>query len=386
MVGHLCQVIKGGIVIKQQYLEFSVDHQQIQRTDDHFVVGASKNYLRARFRFSEDWDGEQPVAIFLGADEPKGQHLINGECEVPWEVLRCKWFKVCCVAGDLITTNAVTVPVHQEGAADEFETPSVPSPSVIDAKIAAAMERWAAEHPGGTGGITQETDPTVPAWAKQPQKPSYTAAEVGALPATTPIPNVPQTLPNPCALKFTGAAEGSYDGSKAVTVNIPMGGGGDGWEFIGEFNVGKADVAEWIVDKYSDETPISLKQMYFEIDFKASASTTANTKVVLGNPASARPFNTNCAYAAKDWITTSGKVAESGMGVFVVCVPCGDEHFCTLALQQTSQYSPVWHIGRSEAGGGVLRQCVGGIAFKSANSSTGLIGANSTVKIWGVRM
>lgn len=33
-----------------------------------------------------------------------------------------------------------------------------------------------------------ETDPTVPAWAKQPQKPSYTATEVGALPSDTVIP------------------------------------------------------------------------------------------------------------------------------------------------------------------------------------------------------
>lgn len=32
----------------------------------------------------------------------------------------------------------------------------------------------------GGGGITQETDPTVPAWAKQPEKPKYTAEEVGA--------------------------------------------------------------------------------------------------------------------------------------------------------------------------------------------------------------
>lgn len=35
---------------------------------------------------------------------------------------------------------------------------------------------------GGSGGITQETDPTVPAWAKQPEKPTYTAEEVGAQP------------------------------------------------------------------------------------------------------------------------------------------------------------------------------------------------------------
>lgn len=34
-----------------------------------------------------------------------------------------------------------------------------------------------------------ETDPTVPAWAKQPSKPSYTAQEVGALPANTSIPS-----------------------------------------------------------------------------------------------------------------------------------------------------------------------------------------------------
>lgn len=36
-----------------------------------------------------------------------------------------------------------------------------------------------------------ETDPTVPAWAKAATKPTYTAAEVGALPDTTAIPTVP---------------------------------------------------------------------------------------------------------------------------------------------------------------------------------------------------
>lgn len=32
----------------------------------------------------------------------------------------------------------------------------------------------------GSGGILKETDPTVPDWAKQPSKPTYTASEVGA--------------------------------------------------------------------------------------------------------------------------------------------------------------------------------------------------------------
>ena len=92
----------------------------------------------------------------------------------------------------------------------------------------------------------EETDPTVPDWAKQPTKPKYTATEVGAIPDTTEIPVVPtkvsafendagyltehqklpEALPNPHPLTFTGAVEATYDGSKAVEVVIPQGGGG----------------------------------------------------------------------------------------------------------------------------------------------------------------
>ena len=38
--------------------------------------------------------------------------------------------------------------------------------------------------------IKQESDPTVPEWAKQPNKPKYTAQEVGALPDSTEIPDI----------------------------------------------------------------------------------------------------------------------------------------------------------------------------------------------------
>lgn len=167
----------------------------------------------------------------------------------------------------------------------------------------------------------EETDPTVPAWAKEAQKPSYTASEVGADPSgtaaaqvsthntgtdthsdirlliqgltdrlnaledsddttldqlseivayiksnrtlieaittnkvsvadiidnlTTNVTNkplsaaqgvalkalidgivIPDKLPNPNALTFTGAVTGSYDGSAPLSVEIPSGGGG----------------------------------------------------------------------------------------------------------------------------------------------------------------
>lgn len=42
-----------------------------------------------------------------------------------------------------------------------------------------------------------ETDPTVPAWAKNPTKPTYTATEVGALPANTTIPTAETRIWNP---------------------------------------------------------------------------------------------------------------------------------------------------------------------------------------------
>lgn len=58
-------------------------------------------------------------------------------------------------------------------------------------------EEWleSLKQPQG-GGITEETDPTVPDWAKQPNKPAYTADEVGALPASTKIPSKTSDLTN----------------------------------------------------------------------------------------------------------------------------------------------------------------------------------------------
>lgn len=114
----------------------------------------------------------------------------------------------------------------------------------------------------------EETDPTVPEWAKAEEKPTYTAEEVGALPDTTEIPKnlsdlqddsehrtvtdtekqswndksnfsgnyedlrgkpiiptVPTTLPNPQALTITyGGRTHTYDGSEALAITIETGG------------------------------------------------------------------------------------------------------------------------------------------------------------------
>ena len=48
----------------------------------------------------------------------------------------------------------------------------------------------------GATALQTESDPTVPSWAKESQKPTYTAAEVGALPDTTKIPEKVSELEN----------------------------------------------------------------------------------------------------------------------------------------------------------------------------------------------
>lgn len=59
-----------------------------------------------------------------------------------------------------------------------------------------------------TIGITEETDPTVPDWAKQPSKPTYTADEVGALPNNTKIPSKPEDVGAlPAGTKIPSTAE-----------------------------------------------------------------------------------------------------------------------------------------------------------------------------------
>lgn len=80
-----------------------------------------------------------------------------------------------------------------------------------------------------SGGITVETDPTVPSWAKQANKPTYTAQEVGALPANTALfsgdyndlSNKPTLPPAPIVIQTTIAGQPSVvDGVYTLPLTI----------------------------------------------------------------------------------------------------------------------------------------------------------------------
>ena len=77
----------------------------------------------------------------------------------------------------------------ESGKPTEFEATD-PGGGVSDEKIAEAVGAYMEANP------IEETDPTVPDWAKKPEKPTYTASEVGALPDTTKIPSKTSDLQN----------------------------------------------------------------------------------------------------------------------------------------------------------------------------------------------
>ena len=195
--------------------------------------------------------------------------------------------KVCIYSGDngLITAEMLTINCKQTVGSDN---PSVPDPdmpklkemiaelvkqSASSEQIAAAVSQYLKDNP-----IT-ETDPTVPDWAKEKNKPTYTAAEVGALSegalniaindALTAAKAsgefdgadgksaysyaqdggytgteeefaaklAAEKLPNPYPLTFTGAVNETYDGSNAKTIEIPSGGGESGLGIYDNYDV-----------------------------------------------------------------------------------------------------------------------------------------------------
>lgn len=92
----------------------------------------------------------------------------------------------------------------------------------------------------------EETDPTVPDWAKQPEKPTYTASEVGALPVDTVISGGGKT---PKLLTIVELAEGEEVNS--ITINKCDDGtsfSDDGWKKVGVkyTTQGKDDLNDYV--------------------------------------------------------------------------------------------------------------------------------------------
>lgn len=79
--------------------------------------------------------------------------------------------------------------VGTDGKPTDFEAKDMTGGASTE-EIKEAVGAYLQEHP------FEETDPTVPDWAKRPEKPTYTAEDVGALPDNTKIPTKTSELDN----------------------------------------------------------------------------------------------------------------------------------------------------------------------------------------------
>ena len=144
-------------------LLFNIDNQRIITANSRYVVADSREYLRARFVFTSDWDGCTKTAIFAGKDGTYEALLMNDECTVPHEVLTGRFgVSVYGVDGTRrITTDTVYVAVQKSGFT-EGETPSDPTPTVYEQLLneieenkqsaeadAEAVKELLTEHEGG---------------------------------------------------------------------------------------------------------------------------------------------------------------------------------------------------------------------------------------------
>lgn len=206
-------------------------HGELIKVRDYSGITDTVGALRCKFEFrTNDWDNATMTAVFCKGNMATNPEIVDGaigvlldsidECAVPAEVLTrdAKYFSVgvwgVTTAGFRIVSKWLVFRI-EDGCYVDATEPIEPTPTLFEQIMATLASKAPIEHEHndiyytkteiddiivtgvpGTGGVTVETDPTVPSWAKQPNKPSYTAKEVGALPNTTKIPSTTSDLTN----------------------------------------------------------------------------------------------------------------------------------------------------------------------------------------------
>lgn len=97
-------------------IQLKAENQRLKRTDKEPIVEYSKNIIKAKFTIEGDiWKDVDKFAIFTDAfDNKTTMHLgseSNCNCIVPSSCLKTSFFKITVYGGDLILTNAITIPL-----------------------------------------------------------------------------------------------------------------------------------------------------------------------------------------------------------------------------------------------------------------------------------
>lgn len=169
------------------------------------------------------------------------------------------------------------------------------------------------------------------------------------------------TQPKP--LTFKGAVNATYDGSEAVEVEIPQGGGGDNWELIldvtTEEEVNLVSVAD-----------VSLKKMLIQIEAIGSTTNTTNT-------------NGTIEINGQMYYFTSALIMNTAIKrwVFSYVEVLGGSKIHISSTNNLNSYQSNDHkIGWFGDGTPITS-----IDITAMKSSPYVIGSGSKIKVWGVR-
>lgn len=177
------------------------------------MVGAKLSFI-----FDPTWNNLRKTAVFKAGAVVKDKLDIKDECQIPSEILKYSGETVkvgVCGINDegtlvipTIWANIGMVECGADPSGDPAADPSLPiwaelqkcigdldklSTEARENLVAALNELVEASGEADpekiAQAVTEYLDKTLPDWAKQPEKPEYTAEEVGALPDTYTPPN-----------------------------------------------------------------------------------------------------------------------------------------------------------------------------------------------------
>lgn len=167
--------------------EISVKDKIAALTNDAMYVCGNSDFV-VNFSFDAEWDAyDTKTARFAYKGTYQDQVFRGTRCPVPI-IHDTQIIMVGVFAGNLHTTTAACIGAKRSILSGSG-VPADPAPDVYaqimeliqglgepdPETIAAAVADYIRNNP------ISETDPTVPAWAKAQEKPTYTAAEVGAI-------------------------------------------------------------------------------------------------------------------------------------------------------------------------------------------------------------
>ena len=131
-------------------------------------------------------DGEEINSYYAAFQAPKCEIRETGDDFLMVEGQPAKIEDLNIILAATEAANAAKVTATEQA---DIATAKAEEATEKLTELIAAIPTKVSELENDSGYLQEETDPTVPAWAKAAEKPTYTAQEVGALPNNTFIPS-----------------------------------------------------------------------------------------------------------------------------------------------------------------------------------------------------